>query len=39
MNNKTEEQFTDVLMAMALAALFGLAVGTVLGFVSTLIFP
>lgn len=39
MNNKTEEQFIDVLMVMTLAALFGLVVGTGLGFLSTLIIP
>ena len=39
MRNKTEEQFTDVLMAMALAAIFGLAVGAGLGFLSTVILP
>ena len=37
--NRVDEQFTDVLIAMALAALFGLAVGTILGFVSTLVLP
>lgn len=39
MNNKTEEQFTDVLMVIVIAALFGLVVGSGLGFIANMIFP